>query len=84
MLSLFNEETGNTDFRLLEAVKVVMLYNAVQMYEGMNQGKGVPNLAWLLFARDSSTDPQSLLQNHLNHVGDSGGLEQVEKLNLRK
>lgn len=58
-----------------------MLYCAVQMYESMNQGKGVPVLAWLLFARDSSADPQSLLQNHLNHVGDSGGLEQVEQMN---
>ncbi|XP_031572295.1 uncharacterized protein LOC116306388 isoform X2 [Actinia tenebrosa] len=78
LLSLFNEETGNSDFRLLEAVKVVMLYYAVQMYEDMNKGKGVPIHACLLFARDSSSDPQSLLQNHLNHVGDSGGLEQVE------
>ena len=37
----------------------------------------VPLFAMLLFARDTSSTPRELMANHLNHVGDSGGLEQV-------
>ena len=37
----------------------------------------VPLFAMLLFARDTSSTPRDLMTNHLNHVGDSGGLEQV-------
>lgn len=82
MLSLFNEETGNTEFKLLEAVKLLMLYHAVILNIDMNQGKDVPVLAWLLFARDTSSDPCGLLRNHLNSVGDTGGLEQVRVRNF--
>ena len=39
--------------------------------------QAVPLFATLLFARDTSSTPRELMVNHLNHVGDSGGLEQV-------
>lgn len=47
------------------------------LHNDINEGKDVPVLAWLLFARDTSSDPCALLRNHLNSVGDTGGLEQV-------
>ena len=37
----------------------------------------VPTFVWLLFARDSSETPEKLLLNHINPIGDSGGLEMV-------
>jgi ubiquitin thioesterase otulin len=43
----------------------------------MEQGNDVPVFAWLMFARDTSENMSSFVRNHLNQVGDSGGLEQV-------
>ena len=37
----------------------------------------MPTFVWLLFARDSSETPEKLLLNHINPIGDSGGLEMV-------
>ncbi|XP_033101358.1 uncharacterized protein LOC117104614 isoform X2 [Anneissia japonica] len=38
----------------------------------------VPTFVWLIFARDTSPNPRTLMLNHLNNVGSQGGLEQVE------
>ena len=74
-LSLLNNETD--EFRILEATKFLMFDVAVQLHKAMNCGEDVPIFAMLLFARDSCDTPRSLLINHLNRTGDTGGLEQV-------
>ncbi|KAI1902058.1 hypothetical protein AGOR_G00040810 [Albula goreensis] len=66
------------EYGLLEAVKFLMLRTAAELHGRMQEGAEVPVFCWLLFARDSSACPRTFLTNHLNHVGFSGGLEQVE------
>ncbi|XP_077209465.1 ubiquitin thioesterase otulin [Paroedura picta] len=66
------------EYSLYEAVKFLMLNTAVQLYEDNQKGLEVPEFSWLLFARDTSSDPFQLMQNHLNPLGHTGGLEQVE------
>lgn len=70
-----NEEE---EYSLYEAMKFLMLARAIQLYEDKETGKEVPFFSVLLFARDTSNDPEQLLRNHLNQVGHTGGLEQVE------
>nr|CAB3261795.1 uncharacterized protein LOC100177299 [Phallusia mammillata] len=75
--ALFN--SGSTvEIKLFEALKLLLLDTAVQLHDANMKGEEVPVFAWLLFARDTSTDPKSLMLNHLNPAGKSGGLEQVE------
>ncbi|XP_051739447.1 OTU deubiquitinase with linear linkage specificity b isoform X1 [Ctenopharyngodon idella] len=66
------------EYELLEALKFLMLRTAIQLHSDMEKGSDVPEFCWLLFARDSSKCPRTFLNNHLRHVGFSGGLEQVE------
>ncbi|XP_015271667.1 PREDICTED: ubiquitin thioesterase otulin isoform X2 [Gekko japonicus] len=66
------------EYRLYEAVKFLMLNTAVKLYEDNQKGLEVPEFSWLLFARDTSSDPFQLMKNHLNQLGHTGGLEQVE------
>ncbi|MGH0143844.1 UNVERIFIED_CONTAM: hypothetical protein FKN15_038432 [Acipenser sinensis] len=68
-----NEEE---EYSLLEAVKLLMLNTAIELYNDMQQEKDVPIFCWLLFARDSSDTPSTFLSNHLNQVGFSSRLEQ--------
>ncbi|EDL82627.1 sertolin [Rattus norvegicus] len=70
-----NEEE---EYSLYEAMKFLMLARAIQLYDDKEKGKEVPFFSVLLFARDTSNDPEQLLRNHLNQVGHTGGLEQVE------
>ncbi|XP_009907487.2 ubiquitin thioesterase otulin isoform X1 [Dryobates pubescens] len=70
-----NEEE---EYRLYEALKFLMLNTAIKLYSDDKNGKRVPVFSWLLFARDTSSNPCQLMHNHLNHIGHSGGLEQVE------
>lgn len=73
---LFSDESK--EYKLYEAIKFIMLYQVVEAYEQMkNEQKHVPILFSLLFARDTSSDPLSFMMNHLNSIGDTGGLEQV-------
>ena len=65
------------EVKLFEAVKFLMLYNSIKLHKGMLSGQETSILPMLLFARDTSTEPRSFMKNHLNHVGDSGGLDQV-------
>ncbi|XP_028659634.1 inactive ubiquitin thioesterase OTULINL-like [Erpetoichthys calabaricus] len=73
---LFSDES--MEYKIYEAVKFLMLYLAIEMFEGINQGQDVPNFCRMLFARDTSLDPVSFMLNHLNCIGDTGGLEQIE------
>ncbi|XP_035173741.1 ubiquitin thioesterase otulin isoform X1 [Oxyura jamaicensis] len=70
-----NEEE---EYSLYEALKFLMLNTAIKLYNDDKNGKRVPVFSWLLFARDTSSNPCQLMHNHLNQIGHSGGLEQVE------
>ncbi|XP_008937387.1 PREDICTED: ubiquitin thioesterase otulin [Merops nubicus] len=70
-----NEEE---EYSLYEALKFLMLNTAIELYNDGKDGRRVPVFSWLLFARDTSGNPCQLMRNHLNHIGHSGGLEQVE------
>ncbi|KAF7240407.1 Ubiquitin thioesterase otulin [Varanus komodoensis] len=72
---LFKSE--DDEYRLYEAVKFLMLSTAIRLYEDNEKGKEVPVFSWLLFARDTSSNPSQLMENHLNQLGHTGGLEQV-------
>lgn len=65
------------EYNLYEAVKFLMLNTAIKLYEDYKKGLEVPEFSWLLFARDTSSDPFQLMKNHLNQLGHTGGLEQV-------
>ncbi|XP_040833355.1 inactive ubiquitin thioesterase OTULINL [Ochotona curzoniae] len=66
------------EYRLYEAVKFIMLYQVTEVYEQMKAGNAVPGLFGLLFSRETSADPLSFMMNHLNSVGDTCGLEQID------
>ncbi|XP_041039413.1 uncharacterized protein LOC121275822 isoform X2 [Carcharodon carcharias] len=66
------------EYRLYEAMKILMLAKAIELDYDKVQKKEIPLFCWLLFARDTSTDPYQFMKNHLNHVGYTGGLDQVE------
>lgn len=65
------------DARLCEAAKLLMLVGALELKAAADQGQPLPLFAELLFARDTSSTPCDLMNNHLKHVGDTAGLEQV-------
>ncbi|XP_069075864.1 inactive ubiquitin thioesterase OTULINL isoform X2 [Pleurodeles waltl] len=73
---LFSDE--DKEYKLYEAVKFILLYLVMEAHDNMMNGQTVPTFFSVLFARDSSLDPLSFMINHLNPVGDTGGLEQVE------
>ncbi|XP_030065845.1 ubiquitin thioesterase otulin [Microcaecilia unicolor] len=66
------------EYSLYEALKFLMLSKAVELFNDYEEGKEVPVFSWLLFARNTSSTPYEFMKNHLNHVGHTGGLEQVE------
>ncbi|XP_045120346.1 uncharacterized protein LOC123509836 isoform X10 [Portunus trituberculatus] len=66
------------DVRLCEAVKLHMLAAALDLHAANTCGESVPLFAMIMFARHSSMTPRDLMKNHLNPVGDTAGLEQVE------
>ncbi|KAM6374639.1 inactive ubiquitin thioesterase OTULINL isoform 1-T1 [Alca torda] len=75
--TLFSDESK--EHKLYEAIKFIMLYEVVEAYEQIkNREEPIPNLFNLLLARDSSSDPLSFMMNHLNAIGDSMCLDQVE------
>ncbi|NXP51411.1 OTUL thioesterase, partial [Heliornis fulica] len=70
-----NEEQ---EYSLYEVLKFLMLNTAIELYNDDKNGRRVPVFSWLLFAWDTCRNPCQLMHNHLNHIGHSGGLEQVE------
>ncbi|NXI46276.1 F105A thioesterase, partial [Galbula dea] len=75
--TLFSDESK--EHKLYEAIKFIMLYEVVEAHEQIkSRGEPVHNLFSLLLARDSSPDPLSFMMNHLNSIGDSICLDQVE------
>ncbi|XP_059391303.1 FK506-binding protein 5-like isoform X2 [Carassius carassius] len=69
---------GDEEYGLLEALKFLMLAKAVELHQNMMVDQEVPVFCWLLFARDTSENPQTLLANHLSQIGFSGGVEQAK------
>ncbi|VFV44058.1 Hypothetical predicted protein [Lynx pardinus] len=66
------------EYKLYEALKFIMLYQVTEVYEQMKTQKVIPSLFRLLFSRETSSDPLSFMMNHLNSVGDTCGLEQID------
>ncbi|XP_033751292.1 uncharacterized protein LOC117335425 isoform X2 [Pecten maximus] len=76
-MSLLNSDPAG-DIMLMEGMKLLMLLESVRLYNQSQTGADVPLFVWLLFARDTSDTPAKFVTNHLNCVGGSAGLEQVE------
>lgn len=74
-IKLFSKQEN--EYKMYEAMKFLMLYTVFELHEGLKDGEDVPGFCAIFFARDSSPDPLSFMMNHLNQVGDTGGLEQV-------
>uniref|UniRef100_A0A8C4N0X9 OTU deubiquitinase with linear linkage specificity b n=1 Tax=Eptatretus burgeri TaxID=7764 RepID=A0A8C4N0X9_EPTBU len=74
----FLNDLGKNEWRLYEAIKLLMLNTAVSLYSRQQRAEDIPLFACLLFARETSSCPRDFFFNHLMHVGSSGGLEQVE------
>ncbi|XP_006874219.1 PREDICTED: inactive ubiquitin thioesterase FAM105A [Chrysochloris asiatica] len=66
------------EYRLYEALKFIMLYQVTEVYEQMKAQQGIPRPFSLLFSRETSSDPLSFMMNHLNSIGDTCGLEQID------
>ncbi|CAB3386197.1 Hypothetical predicted protein [Cloeon dipterum] len=70
---------ASLDLHLLEAVKLHMMATALKIHEqSVTCPDELPLFAMLMFARDTSENPRDFMNNHLQVVGNSGGLEQVE------
>lgn len=78
-IGLFNTST-TFDLELMEGLKIMMLLTLVELKQQISDGENVPLFGHLLFARDSSETVSAFLKNHLDCVGDTGGLEQVGSL----
>jgi ubiquitin thioesterase otulin len=77
LVSLFNQNP-DTDLRLLEAVKVLMMLKAVTLFDDFSSGRDVASFVWQLFTRDTSRSVEQLFSNHVNPIGDTTRLQQVE------
>lgn len=66
---------------MFEALKIMMLAKAIELDYNRVHEKEVPLFCWLMFARDTSTNPYQFMKNHLNHVGNTCGLDQVRAYN---
>ncbi|XP_065832377.1 ubiquitin thioesterase otulin-like [Oscarella lobularis] len=79
VLALFNDDKNwRITLGLMESIKFLMLKAAVELYANIQRNEDAPFWAHVLFARDTSPNPEAFMENHLNVVGDTGGLEQVE------
>ncbi|KAI6661939.1 hypothetical protein LOD99_9707 [Oopsacas minuta] len=76
--SKLNTQKEIFDFSLMEALKFYMFIELAKYWEIYSQGGEVPESMFFLFIREDSMNLEDFLVNHLNHVGDSGGLEMVE------
>lgn len=63
------------DARIVEAVKLVALKSALDLYEDRTNRAASPTFAAVLFSRDTSRNPEEFLANHLD--GEEG-IQEVE------
>lgn len=72
------------DLRLLEAIKMLMMLKAIDLYEAQQMtatGTKVSSaFVWLLYARELTRTPELLFRNRINSLGDSVGLDQVSQI----
>lgn len=83
VINLFNTN-ATFDIELMEGLKIMMMLEAVSLHQKIRDGEEVAIFAHLLFARETSETVGDLLKNHLNCIGDSGGMEQVSSMPCRK
>lgn len=76
-LSILNS-SESFDAQLMEGMKLMMLFRVSDLQREIAEGMDMPTFAWLLFARDTSETVVDFVKNHLNCVGDSAGVDQVE------
>ncbi|KAL5007640.1 hypothetical protein ScPMuIL_016446 [Solemya velum] len=67
-----------SEIQMMEAVKLLMFLDSSEMFQNLQKVVDVPVFAWLMFARDTCPNPRMFVQNHLNELGNSAGIEQVE------
>ena len=75
-----NSEKEIFDFSLMEALKFYMFIQAAEYWELYSNGRPVPDLMDFLFLRDDCMSLEQFLDNHMNNVGDGGGLEMVSRV----
>ncbi|PVD33777.1 hypothetical protein C0Q70_05037 [Pomacea canaliculata] len=66
------------DVELMEGMKLMMLLYMADIQKQIAEEAEVPLFAWLLFARDTSSNVVDFVKHHLNPIGDSAGMDQVE------
>uniref|UniRef100_A0A8C4RRZ0 Uncharacterized LOC114653456 n=1 Tax=Erpetoichthys calabaricus TaxID=27687 RepID=A0A8C4RRZ0_ERPCA len=74
----FFSTTANEE-KISEAVKFLMLYRSIQLYNDMENGKDVPFFCRQLFSRTSSHYPYNFMINHLNQLTLDSKLTKVEE-----
>ena len=77
LISALLNNKQSVDLQMMEATKALMMLAALRLHQDYTADQPVPTFVWLMFARDTSLDPKSFFENHLNPVGDAAGLEQV-------
>ena len=77
LLSRLNNDP-HLDMIICEAMKLHMMVVAMDLYIDNISGANIPLFAMIMYARHTSQTPEELMTNHLNPVGDTAGLEQVE------
>ncbi|XP_039610811.1 uncharacterized protein LOC120530400 isoform X2 [Polypterus senegalus] len=71
--------TTTNEEKISEAVKFLMLYRSIQLYNDMENGKEVPFFCRQLFSRTSSQYPYNFMINHLNQLTLDSKLTKVEE-----
>ncbi|XP_022256486.1 uncharacterized protein LOC106472171 [Limulus polyphemus] len=66
------------DTHLMEAVKLLMLVSAIELYPRYQSQENLPVFIWLLFARATSRTPKDLMLNHLNVLKETKHIKEVE------
>jgi hypothetical protein len=81
LLELLNFDP-EIDLKMLEAMKVLMMLEAIDMHKVFTGGVQAPTnkppvFVWLMYSRQSSQSPEALFTNHINPLGDVHPAHQV-------
>lgn len=77
LMILLNSDS-DLDICLMEAIKILMMVTIIELHESLITNEIVPVFVMILFARNTSLSLQEFIFNHLNCVGDTTRLEQVD------
>ena len=64
IMDLFNHATSSVTL-MTEGIKLLMFIRVVELYQLYVSGEDVPMHAWMLFARESSSNPRLYYKNHM-------------------